>query len=54
MKLIDRMAERYRSVISNWEQPLPLGTKIRLTARNAMLRLVKRQSCCGHDGEPGC
>ncbi len=25
-----------------------------VTARNVWLRVALRQTCCGHDGEPGC
>jgi hypothetical protein len=36
------------------DAPMPLGRKLRLLARNVTIRLVKRQNCCGHPGEPGC
>jgi hypothetical protein len=42
------------AVVSNLRQPMPLGKKLRLIARNYWIRLVKRQGCCGHPGEPGC
>jgi hypothetical protein len=41
-------------VISNWNQPMPLTEKIYKAFRNLTIRVVKRQTCCGHDGEPGC
>ncbi len=30
------------------------GRKALLLVRNLGLRVVKRQTCCGHPGEPGC
>jgi hypothetical protein len=42
------------SVISNWQQPIPLPRKLWMTLRNLAIRGVKRQTCCGHHGEPGC
>ena len=43
-----------RDVISNWRVPLPWHAKLRLAARNTAIKVVKRQGCCGHPGEPGC
>lgn len=43
-----------RNVISNWDQPLPLGAKLLLAASNYLTRAQKRSGCCGHPGEPGC
>jgi hypothetical protein len=43
-----------RGFATNWDQPLPLLTKLRLLARNLAIRLVKLDTCCGHHGEPGC
>ncbi len=44
-----------RAIITNWrEYDAPFATKLRLALRNAWIRVAKRQSCCGHDGEPGC
>jgi len=43
-----------RNSISNWNQPLPFRTKVRLAARNYWIRVRTRSNCCGHDGEPGC
>jgi hypothetical protein len=40
--------------ISNWRTPLPWHRKLRLAARNTALKIARRQSCCGHHGEPGC
>ncbi len=35
-------------------QPMPLGRKIYLVLRNNWLKIRRGESCCGHDGEPGC
>jgi hypothetical protein len=44
-----------RAVVSNWrEYEAPLGTKLRLAARNYWLRARRGRACCGHPGEPGC
>jgi hypothetical protein len=43
-----------RNFITNWNQPLPLRVKIGKTVKNLSIRVIKRQTCCGHDGEPGC
>lgn len=40
--------------ITNMDAPMPLPRKLYLLARNLSIRVVKRQNCCGHDGEPGC
>ncbi len=43
------------AVISNWRTyDAPIPTKLRLTARNLWLRVIRRQTCCGHHGQPGC
>jgi hypothetical protein len=44
----------FREYFTNLNAPYPLPTKLRMLATNMALRLVKRQLCCGHDGEPGC
>lgn len=33
---------------------LSLSRRLALIARNYGRRLVLRQACCGHPGEPGC
>jgi hypothetical protein len=43
-----------RNLITNWDQPLPLRVKLSLLVLNLSERAVKRSSCCGHYGEPGC
>ncbi len=55
-KLADPSTWKYgpANFITNWNQPLPLSTKLRLTARNFWIRATTPALCCGHDGEPGC
>jgi hypothetical protein len=43
-----------RNGFSNWNQPLPTHTKLKLLTRNLLIRARTRSDCCGHDGEPGC
>ena len=38
----------------NLRQPMPLGRKVRLFARNTWRKIRGLQPCCGHPGEPGC
>jgi len=39
----------------NWtESDLPLLEKVRLTAKNNLIKLKNRSDCCGNHGEPGC
>jgi hypothetical protein len=41
--------------ITNWSRsPLPLHRRALVAARNLALRFARRDTCCGHDGEPGC
>lgn len=50
----DRPAPSLRASWNNLKQPGPLGWKVRRTLANNMTKLLHRQSCCGHPGEPGC
>jgi len=43
-----------REVLTNLSQPMPLPEKLSKLVRNAWARVVRRQRCCGHPGEPGC
>ncbi|MFA5802547.1 MAG: hypothetical protein WC911_08750 [Thermoleophilia bacterium] len=44
-----------RAFFTNWsESDLPLAGKLRLTFRNQWIKVRHGQSCCGHEGEPGC
>ncbi len=40
--------------LTNMSVHMPLHRKIYLLMRNVSIKVVKRQSCCGHPGEPGC
>jgi hypothetical protein len=40
--------------LSNLDQPMPLPEKLAKLTRNLWRRVVLRQTCCGHHGEPGC
>jgi hypothetical protein len=40
--------------LTNLDQPMPLGKKLSKLVRNLWRRVVLRQTCCGHAGEPGC
>jgi hypothetical protein len=40
--------------LTNLDQPMPLPEKLGKLTRNLWRRVVLRQACCGHDGEPGC
>jgi hypothetical protein len=45
----------FGAFISNWSTyDAPLGTKLRLAARNLWRRVILRQNCCGNHGQPGC
>jgi hypothetical protein len=43
-----------RNFFTNWQQDLPLRTKLRLATRNTWYKVSHLQPCCGHPGEPGC
>jgi hypothetical protein len=38
----------------NMSVPIPIHRKLYLVVHNTMIKIVKRQSCCGHHGDPGC
>lgn len=38
----------------NLREPAVDDLKMRQVAANIWIRVVKRQSCCGHPGQPGC
>ncbi|NPV07749.1 MAG: hypothetical protein HPY83_07270 [Anaerolineae bacterium] len=45
------------TVSATWEnlkQPMPLGRKLRLVAKNLWIRVRTGSACCGNYGEPGC
>ena len=43
-----------RAIRNFTESEIPLPRRIVVASRNAWLRVVLRQGCCGHDGEPVC
>jgi hypothetical protein len=43
-----------RAALANWNQPGPLGWKLRRAFVNTAIKIVRRQQCCGRGGEPGC
>ena len=49
-----RFRPSLKAYLTNLSQPMPFWKKVGLVFRNASIRIVKRQNCCGHDGEPGC
>jgi hypothetical protein len=40
--------------LTNLDQPMPLPEKLYKLVRNLFRRVILLQTCCGHDGEPGC
>ncbi len=40
--------------LTNLQAPPPLPRKVWVIARNLWRRVILRQNCCGHPGEPGC
>lgn len=40
--------------LTNLDQPMPKGEKFGKLVQNLCRRVVLRQNCCGHPGEPGC
>ena len=45
---------RLNAFFINMSAPMPLHRKLYLLLRNSFIKAWKRQSCCGHPGEPGC
>jgi len=43
-----------KTAIDNLKQTLPIGRKIGLLIKNALIKITRLKSCCGHPGEPGC
>jgi hypothetical protein len=43
-----------RDFLTNLDQPMPLREKLSKLTRNLWRRVLLRQACCGHLGEPGC
>jgi len=44
-----------RAMVSNWSSyDAPFGVKLRMAVSNTLIKLRKRQACCGNHGQPGC
>lgn len=44
-----------RDVFTNWTTwDGPLSEKLRLTAKNNLIKVRTGKDCCGNHGEPGC
>ena len=54
MGRIMRKRPSFNDFLTNLDQPMPLPEKLTKLTRNLWRRVVLRQTCCGHDGEPGC
>lgn len=44
----------FREYLTNMQVEMPLPRKLYLLVRNAGIRIVRLQDCCGHPGQPGC
>jgi hypothetical protein len=41
-------------MVSNWmTYDAPFAVKLRMAASNTLIKLRKRQACCGNHGQPG-
>lgn len=45
---------KLQNIFTNMQVKMPLHRKLYLVLRNNAIKVVKRQNCCGHHGEPGC
>lgn len=44
-----------RAAFSNWKMyEAPFADKVRMVLSNNLLKVRKKQSCCGNHGQPGC
>jgi hypothetical protein len=44
-----------RALFANWAgYDASFAAKLRMAAANTLIKLRKRQECCGNYGEPGC
>jgi predicted DCC family thiol-disulfide oxidoreductase YuxK len=43
-----------KAFFTNMSLPMPFHKRIYLVFRNNLIKIRKRQDCCGHQGEPGC
>lgn len=43
------------TMFSNWTScDAPFTEKLRMAASNTLIKLRRRQACCGNNGQPGC
>jgi hypothetical protein len=43
-----------KAFFTNMSVPIPLHKKLSMIFRNNLIKILKRQNCCDHPGEPGC
>lgn len=43
-----------KELLDNLKTPMSWNRKARLFLRNNLVKIQKRQTCCGNAGEPGC
>lgn len=46
--------QSFSDFLTNMNQPMPWPVKLAKLSRNLWRRVILRQTCCGHAGEPGC
>jgi hypothetical protein len=49
-----RRGDLGRAIRNFTDSEIPLPRRVVVAARNLWVRVALRQTCCGHDGEPGC
>lgn len=43
------------AMVTNWTgSDAPFAEKMRMAAANTLIKLRRRQGCCGNHGQPGC
>ena len=43
-----------KKFMTNLSAPMSLKKKLSLLIKNNTYKIVNRETCCGHPGEPGC
>jgi hypothetical protein len=44
-----------RAFFSNWvTYDAPFPEKLRMAVSNTLIKIRRRQACCGNNGQPGC
>ncbi len=49
-----RRPDPVRAIRNFTGSDIPLPRRVLVASRNLWLRVARRRTCCGHDGEPGC